>query len=275
MRILEALCVSQGWDLAIQWDVDSKKNRLEFSTAWGAPGHRAETTDPGKHGAHPCPGAELPGRAWKEGRAVWIADLSRSRPARASQSALRQEMVSGWAVPVRVGNDVLAVLEFYCHFRLREDREAMAAIESAATSLGQMLARSHEQGRAEELYRQQEILLDSVADGICGVDRNGMVSFANPAAARLLGASASRSPASRYTICCMAQRPPTANAPRIVPCAAHRTASRQRPAKTPSSASDGSSFPAEYSLTPILDQGRFSGSVLSFRDISQRKPSTA
>ena len=30
------------------------------------------------------------------------------------------------------------------------------------------------------------------------------------------------------------------------------------------------SFPAEYVLTPIRDQGRFSGSVLSFRDISQR-----
>jgi GAF domain-containing protein len=96
------------------------------------------------------------------------------------QSALRQEMVSGWAVPVRVGNKVLAVLEFYCHFRLREDREALAAVETVAASLGQMLARSHERGRAEELSRQQEILLDSVADGICGVDRRGLVSFANP-----------------------------------------------------------------------------------------------
>ena len=54
-----------------------------------------------------------------------------------------------------------------------------------------MLARSHERGRAEELYRQQEILLDSVADGICGVDRRGLVSFVNPAAARMLGAVAS------------------------------------------------------------------------------------
>ena len=33
---------------------------------------------------------------------------------------------------------------------------------------------------------------------------------------------------------------------------------------------DGTAIPAEYFLTPILDQGRFSGSVLSFRDISQR-----
>jgi CheY-like chemotaxis protein/two-component sensor histidine kinase len=33
---------------------------------------------------------------------------------------------------------------------------------------------------------------------------------------------------------------------------------------------DGVSFPAEYFFTPILEQGRYSGSVLSFRDISQR-----
>ena len=87
---------------------------------------------------------------------------------------------------------MLAVLEFYCHFRLREDREAMAAIETAAASLGQMLARTQEHGRAEELSRQQEILLDAVADGICGLDRQGKVSFANPAAARLLGAPRGR-----------------------------------------------------------------------------------
>jgi signal transduction histidine kinase len=33
---------------------------------------------------------------------------------------------------------------------------------------------------------------------------------------------------------------------------------------------NGTGFPAEYSLTPILDKGRYWGSVLSFRDISQR-----
>ena len=38
MRMLEALCISQGWDLAVKWDVNSEENRLEFSTAWGVPG---------------------------------------------------------------------------------------------------------------------------------------------------------------------------------------------------------------------------------------------
>ena len=102
-------------------------------------------------------------------------------------------MVSGWATPVQVGNNVLAVLEFYCHLRLREDRETTAAMETVAASLGQMLARTRERERAEELSRQQKILLHSVADGICGVDRNGLVRFANPAATRLLGAPVGKS----------------------------------------------------------------------------------
>src|SRR5277367_28479 len=43
MRVLEALCVSQGWDAALRWEVNEEGNRLEFCSAWGAPGRRAET----------------------------------------------------------------------------------------------------------------------------------------------------------------------------------------------------------------------------------------
>src|SRR6185437_12762452 len=38
MRILEALCVSQGWDAALRWEVNEEENRLEFCSGWGAPG---------------------------------------------------------------------------------------------------------------------------------------------------------------------------------------------------------------------------------------------
>ncbi len=38
MRVLEALCASQGWDVAVKWDINADENRLEFSTAW--PGTR-------------------------------------------------------------------------------------------------------------------------------------------------------------------------------------------------------------------------------------------
>jgi PAS domain S-box-containing protein len=270
MRILEALCVSQGWDVAIEWMVDADQKFLEFGTAWGAPGRRAEALIQGSMGLKLAGGGELPETAWKDSRTVWITDLASAPASMRNRVALSQEMVSGWAVPVRAGNKVLAVLEFYCHFRLREDREAMAAVETAAGSLGQLLARSQERGRADELSRQQEILLDSVTDGICGLDRNGKVSFANPAAARLLGAP----------VDALIGRP----AHELLHCSApaDRTCDEDCPLRRTSAApcnasgednifrADGSSFPAEYAVTPIRGQGRFLGSVLTFRDISQR-----
>ncbi|HEY1648349.1 MAG TPA: PAS domain S-box protein [Terracidiphilus sp.] len=270
MHILEALCISQGWDAGIKWSVDAKQNHLEFSTAWGTPGRRSETLIRESMGLTIDLGAELAGRAWKEGRSVWASDLTALPPTPRAQSALRQEMASGWAVPVRVGSNVLAVLEFYCRYTLREDREAMATVETVAASLGQMLARSQERGRAEELSRRQEVLLDSVADGICGLDQNGQIGFANPAAARMLGADApALTGRSVHDLL-------HGSAPKDRACGDDcmllRNASQPRATAGEDSIyrADGSSFPAEYALTPIPEQGRFSGSVLSFRDISQR-----
>ena len=270
MRILEALCISQGWDLAIKWTVDSKENHLRFSTAWSAPGRRAETLIQESMGLTFADDGDLPGRAWKEGRAVWIADLGALPTAPRIQSALRQEMVSGWAVPVRVGKSVLAVLEFYSHARLREDRESVATVETVAASLGQMLARSHERGRAEELTRQQEILLNSVADGIFGVDARGMVSFANPAAGRLLGAAPSSLTGKQVHDVLHGYAGPDHQCGED--CSIRRASGHHMAVAGEDNIYrvDGSFFPAEYVLTPILDVGRFSGSVLSFRDISQR-----
>jgi PAS domain S-box-containing protein len=270
MRILEALCVSQDWDVAVSWAVNAEEDRLEFSAAWGTPGWRAENLIHETMGLKLDKGVDLPGRVWKEGRTVWIADLASASSTPRMECALRQEMVSGWAVPVRVGNKVLAVLEFYCHFCYREDREAIAAMETAASSLGQMLARTHERGRAEGLYRQQEILLDSVADGICGVDRRGLVSFANPAAALLLGADASRLAGRQVHELLHGAAGPGRKCGEDCPL---RHATERHLASAGEDSifrADGTSFPAEYCLTPMLDQGRFSGSVLSFRDISQR-----
>jgi PAS domain S-box-containing protein len=270
MRVLEALCVSQGWDVAVKWEINAEENKLEFSTAWGVPGKETESLIQESVSTTLTPGGSLPGRAWSEGRLVWLGDLSKAAGDPRVKSAMRHKMVSGWATPVQVGNNVLAVLEFYCHLRLREDRETTAAMETVAASLGQMLARTRERERAEELSRQQKILLHSVADGICGVDRNGLVRFANPAATRLLGAPAAS------LIGKQVHELVHGAAPASKKCGDDCTLLKAANGRVPSTGEDtiyranGGGFPAEYFLNPILDMGRYSGSVLSFRDISQR-----
>jgi PAS domain S-box-containing protein len=272
-RILEALCVSQGWDVALRWEVNAEEDRLEFCSAWSAPGRHTETLIQESVRLTLNSGEEMPGRVWQDGQPIWIANLASEPFTPHNEIAMSEGMVSGCAVPVRVGNTVLAVLEFYCHFCLRENREGMAAVETVAASLGQMLARSYERSRAEKLYRQQEILLDSVADGICGLDRNGLVSFANPAAARMLGEEPSS----------LIGKPVHGLLHAVAPnisqcfeedCALLRAIEQQQETPTCSEdtfyCADGSSLRVDYTLTRILDQGHLSGSVLSFRDISQR-----
>lgn len=115
-----------------------------------------------------------------------------------------------------------------------------------------------------------ETLLDALADAICGVDANGNVSFANPAAARLLGLSASALVGKRIHDVLHGMAP--ADCKCGSDCALHAATKCQ----TASSGemnfyrADGSEFPAEYFFTPILEHGICSGHVLSFRDVSQR-----
>jgi PAS domain S-box-containing protein len=287
MRILESVCLSQGWDSAMLWTVsttsgmdagvdwtDDGNARLHFYSAWGAPGKRSEAMIQESMGQVLSRGPDLPGRVWVLGHAIWLEDLAAAQaagpPSQRLQAALRHELVTGWAVPVRVGNRLIAILEFYCHQRHREDRETMATLETVSSSLGQMLARSREQDRVEELHRTQEILLDTIDDGICGVDRNGMASLVNPAAGRLLGAEPAALTGSSVHSLLHGSMPGGNNC--TDDCVLLRALTRNLAASSEITVyrRDGSSFPAEFSLTPILEQGRFTGSVLSFRDISQR-----
>jgi PAS domain S-box-containing protein len=272
-RILEALCLSQGWDAALRWEVNIDKNQLEFSSGWSAPGRPVQSLIRESVLMRLGLGEEMAGRAWREGKPIWIANLSSEGFGDHALTALNEGMVSGCAVPVRVGKSVLAVLEFYCHYCRRENRESMAAVETVASSLGQMLARSYEQSRAEKLYRQQEILLDTVADGIIGLDRNGKVRFANRAAAQMLGTESSKL-TGRPVQELLNSVDATPNQCSGVECALCQAAKDVRDTAASGEdiifRSDGSSLRIEYKLNCIVEGGCLSGSVLSFRDVSQR-----
>ena len=272
-RILEALCLSQGWDAALRWEVNLDKNQLEFGSGWSAPGRPVHSLIRKSVLMRMGMGEEMAGRAWREGKPIWICNLSGEGFGDHASNALNDGMVSGCAVPVRVGKSVLAVLEFYCHYSRRENRESMAAVETVASSLGQMLARSYEQSRAEKLYRQQEILLDAVADGIIGLDRNGKVRFANRAAAQMLGTEPGTLTA-RPVHELLHSVDATANQCSGVECALRQAANDVRDTAASGEdmifRADGSSLRIEYKLNCIVEGGFLSGSVLSFRDVSKR-----
>jgi PAS domain S-box-containing protein len=134
-----------------------------------------------------------------------------------------------------------------------------------------------EQHEAEEALHvathQRELILESVGDGIYGVDLNGNLTFINQAGAKILG----------YT--------PFELTGRDIHEIIHHTHADGTPySKTNSPIlqglrrnqavrmrdevfwrNDGTAIPVEYSATPLLEDGQISGMVVAFQDISERR----
>ena len=124
--------------------------------------------------------------------------------------------------------------------------------------------------RAED---QLQLLLDTTVEGIYGVDTQGLTTFVNPVASRMLGYRTdelinrenhllihhSRNDGSHYPAseCRML---------RVLKGGTLKTVDDEVFWRK-----DGSSFPVEYSSNPIYRNGQIVGAVVNFRDITERK----
>jgi PAS domain S-box-containing protein len=134
-----------------------------------------------------------------------------------------------------------------------------------------------EQHEAEEALhiatRQRELILQAVDDGIFGIDLDGKVTFINEAGARALACAvdelvgrdlhelihhshADGTPYSRSTS-------PILQALRRCEPIRMRDEVFWR--------KDGTAIPVEYSANPLLEEGRVSGMVVAFQDVSERR----
>ena len=181
-------------------------------------------------------------------------------------------LTTAWGVPVRVGNQIIAVVEFFSRKQRREDPEMMAPVETVCASIGQFLARSAQEKRVTELNRQKESILNTVADGILGTDQHGRVTFANPAAAAMLSAPANAL-IGRFVHAIVHEDVLGSPASCVSHCRVRRALFTREGGQGQDLfyRSDGTSFPVEFTITPMLVQGSATGSVLNFRDVSQRQ----
>ncbi len=125
-------------------------------------------------------------------------------------------------------------------------------------------------GEAEERRR---LILESAGEGIYGLDDQGITTFINPAAARMLGYASdeligkpmhatvhyARADGSPY---------PQEECPMY---AAFIHGDIQQSSNEVLWRKDGRCFPVEYTTTPIRKDGQLAGAVITFRDITERR----
>jgi diguanylate cyclase len=159
------------------------------------------------------------------------------------------------------------------HTRGRVIRDESGEPARAVGTLQDITELAHAQRRLEQASRQNEALLNSAADGIYGVDLEGRITFVNPAAAALTGNPAEATLGrSLHDLVHHTRADGTPN-PRVG-CAC-TIGLEDGAARTVSDEvfwrSDGTSFPVEYTTTPIREAGTLTGALVVFRDITERR----
>jgi PAS domain S-box-containing protein len=125
----------------------------------------------------------------------------------------------------------------------------------------------------ERLSHQNKLILDSAAEGIYGVDTSGRCTFANPAAARMLGWEVSDLIGrSSHELVRHGRLTSDVNPDdNCTICSAVRKGAVQHGSNEVFIRKDGSTFPIDFVSAPIREQGRLTGAVVVFRDISERQ----
>ena len=125
----------------------------------------------------------------------------------------------------------------------------------------------------QEFERENQLILDAVGEGIYGVDANGLTTFINPAAERILGYRAEElAGRNMHSMIHHSQADGTHFCVDDCPIfAAFRDGAVQRVDDDVFWSKSGRPVEVEYTSTPIRDNGFIVGAVVVFHDVSQRK----
>ncbi len=135
------------------------------------------------------------------------------------------------------------------------------------------IQRQEAEAALEQLQHRQERVLTAAGEGICGVDKEGIIGFINPAAAEMLGWQVDELLGRPlHEVVCRGQ---DQGAEATEECRRLFDSFREGVVCPPVDAMfrrrDHTVFPVEYISTPIIEQGATIGAVVTFADVSLRK----
>ncbi|MCX5871469.1 MAG: PAS domain S-box protein [Deltaproteobacteria bacterium] len=195
----------------------------------------------------------------------------------------RYGFASSVALPLRLDGAVIGTLNIYAVKPDVFDEDAVELLNEAAVDLayGITMRRAeakHERTRADvqRLEKRNTLILNSVGEGIFGLDREGRATFINPAGAAMLQLTTEEiigqdMHALHHHTKADGTPYPRKECPIY---AAYRDGVVHHVADEIFWKKDGTSFFVDYVSTPIRDErGELAGAVVSFSDITERKKS--
>ena len=194
--------------------------------------------------------------------------------ARWREQARAQGYRSSASTPLRLHGRVIGTLNVYSATPHAFGENEVVLIERLAMDLGHTMERRAAESALRSSEAQFRLLLDSTAEGIYGVNHDGICTFVNAAAIRLLGYQNQQDLVGKHIHSLIHHsfadgRPYPAEL-----CQVRRGAADDKSVNIDNEVywrADGGSFPVEYWSHPMYQGNQRIGSVVTFIDISERK----
>ena len=151
---LDDICAFGGWPVGHCYMVDDATGDLISARIWHLDDPERFKAFRDVTEAHRLtPGPGLAGRALATREPTWIADVTKDATFRRAKLATDIEVKGGAAFPVLVGEDVVAVLEFFSPRPEEPDQAILDVMASVGTQLGRIVER-----RRSEAARFQSVV---------------------------------------------------------------------------------------------------------------------
>lgn len=134
----------------------------------------------------------------------------------------------------------------------------------------QLESEQRTQRELDDLQQRHALILDSIGEAICGIDRYGVITFVNPAATTLTGWKR-EDLLGRHLIDFLHARSFHSVSPSSAVLDSLRDGTVQRVSTEIFEQPNGGLIPIEFISTPLLQDDTIAGAVVAFQDITERR----
>lgn len=142
-RCLNRLCIHGGWAIGHVWSVSEDEPRRLMPTKLCRIDDREQfhDWDARTQSMMLAENEGLPGRALASGQPEWVTDVRSDEQFLRASLAKRLGLRTGFAIPVRIGLEIVAVMEFFSTEALEPDPLLFQALNHIGTQIGRVVER--------------------------------------------------------------------------------------------------------------------------------------
>jgi PAS domain S-box-containing protein len=141
--ILMSICEGLGWELGAIWRLDDTGEAMKCTEIWHPPQLEFPNFVEDTRQMSFRRGMGLPGRVWVTGQPAWIPDVPNDGNFPRAQVAKRDGLHSAFGFPIRIGLNVMGVIEFYSREIRKPEDELLEMFDSIGSQIGQFIERRH------------------------------------------------------------------------------------------------------------------------------------